>query len=72
LQCCITEGNAQLNTQSGFGWSALHYAGQAKQAGCIALLVAAGASRAIKNNKGKTAHDRAVAQEKLQIADLLA
>ena len=62
----------RLNTQSGYGWTALHYAGQAKQAGCVALLVAAGASRAIKNNKGKTAHDRAVAQQKLEIAELLA
>ena len=37
-------------------------AGQAKQEGCVALLVAAGADRTIHNNKGKTAHDRAVAQ----------
>ena len=68
----LIEHNAQLNTQSGYGWTALHYAGQAKQAGCVALLVAAGANRGIKNNKGKTAHDRAVAQGKTAIAELIA
>ena len=47
----LIEHNAQLDTQSEFGWTAPHYAGQAKQAGCVALLVAAGASRAIKRGR---------------------
>jgi ankyrin repeat protein len=64
--------HSMLCARSGYGWTALHYAGQAKQAGCVALLVAAGTNRALKNNKGKTAHDRAVSQEKVAIAELLA
>lgn len=68
----LIEHNAFLNTQSGYGWTALHYAGQAKAEGCAALLVAAGAGRDIRNNKGKTAHDRAVAQGKTMISDLIA
>jgi len=68
----LIEHNANLNTRSGYGWTALHYAGQAKRTGAAALLVAAGADRSIKNNKGKTARDRAVAQGKTDIADLLA
>ena len=67
----LIENNAELNVQSGYGWTALHYAGQAKMEGCAALLVAAGADRAIKNNKGKTAYERAVEQDKKGIAALL-
>ena len=50
----------------------LHQAGQAKQEGAVKLLVAAGADRTIRNNKGKTAHERAVEQEKIAIAELIA
>ena len=67
----LIEHNAKLNTQSGYGWTALHYAGQAKKVGSAALLIAAGCNRDIKNNKGKTAHMRAVKHEKLEIAALL-
>ena len=48
----LIEHNALLNVQSGYGWTALHYAGQAKQVECAALLVAAGADRQIQNKKG--------------------
>ena len=72
----LIEHNAALNTQSGYGWTALHYAGQANKPGCAALLVAAGADREIKNSKGKTALARAQEQaqekpEKQAIVDLL-
>ena len=67
----LIEHNAQLNIQSGYGWTALHYACQAKKEGCVALLVAAGCNREIKNNKGKTAHTRAVEQGKDAIAALV-
>ena len=50
----------------------LHQAGQAKQEGAVKLLVAAGADRTIRNNKGKTAHERAVEQVKIAIAELIA
>ena len=67
----LIEQNAQLNTQSGFGWTALHYAGQNQQLGSIALLVAAGCNRGVKNNKGKTAQTRALGQGKDTVAALI-
>ena len=67
----LIEHNAQLNTQSGFGWTALHYAGQNQQLGSIALLVAAGCNRGVKNNKGKTARMRSLGQGKDAVAALI-
>ena len=67
----LIEHNAWLNTQSGYGWTALHYAGQANNAGCVGLLLAAGANDKLCNAKGKTALVRAVKQEKLAIVALL-
>ena len=49
------EHNADLNTQSGYGWTALHYAGQNIKHDCVALLLAAGANKELRNSKGKTA-----------------
>ena len=65
------EHNALLNIQSGYGWTALHYAGQANKLGCVELLIAAGANTELKNSKGKTARVRAVAQGKVEIAEAL-
>ena len=65
------EHNADLNVQSGYGWTALHYAGQNNKPGVMALLLAAGANKDLRNSKGKTALDRAIKQEKADIAALL-
>ena len=54
------EHNGDMNTASGFGWTALHYAGEANNAGCVEVLLAAGADASMKNAKGKTAKMRAV------------
>ena len=67
----LIENNAAINTQSGFGWTALHYAGQANKVECAALLIAAGADREIKNGKGKTAIQRAQDQGKAEVEAVL-
>ena len=58
------EHNADINTQSGYGWTALHYAGQNIKKECVALLLAAGANKELKNSKGKNAAERASENEK--------
>ena len=58
------EHNADLNTQSGYGWTALHYAGQNIKPECVSLLLAAGANKELKNSKGKNAGERALENEK--------
>ena len=65
------EHNALLNTQSGYGWTALHYAGQANKIGCAGLLMAAGCNNLLKNSKGKTPQVRAAAQGKDEMAALI-
>ncbi|GMI23858.1 hypothetical protein TeGR_g5946 [Tetraparma gracilis] len=66
------EHNAHLNTSSGIGWTALHYASQANKPDCVALLIAAGARVDMKNAKGKTAQMRAIEQGKQDIVDVFA
>ena len=65
------EHNGDMNTASGFGWTALHYAGEANNAGCVEVLLAAGADASMKNAKGKTAKMRAVeAGTKQEVLDV--
>tara|TARA_B110000305_G_C19377362_1_gene607721 strand:+ start:99 stop:857 length:759 start_codon:yes stop_codon:yes gene_type:complete len=59
----LIEHNGNLDTCSGIGWTALHYASQANNPKCVAILLAAGATIS-KNHKGKTALMRAVEQGK--------
>ena len=66
------EHNADLNTQSGYGWTALHYAGQNIKPECVALLLAAGANKDLRNSKGKTAAERASENQKKGIEDIRA
>jgi ankyrin repeat protein len=68
----MIEHNAHLNVQSGKGWTALHYAGQAGQLKCVGLLIAAGADKELKNKKGKTAYNRAIEQKKMAVAEMIA
>ena len=65
------EHNALLNTQSGYGWTALHYAGQANKIECASLLMAAGCNNMLTNSKGKTAQVRAASQGKDEMAALI-
>ena len=65
----LLEYNARVNTRSGYGWTALHYAGQANQPEVVKLLLAAGADGEIRNNKGKTCKERAVAQGKVEVVE---
>ena len=65
------EHNAFLNTQSGYGWTALHYAGQANKIECASLLMAAGCNNMLTNSKGKTAQVRAASQGKDEMAALI-
>ena len=45
------EHNGDMNVSSGIGWTALHYAGQANNADCVEVLLAAGADAERKNHK---------------------
>ena len=64
------EHNADLNTQSGFGWTALHYAGQNIKCDCCCLLLAAGADATLRNSKGKTTQERAAENQKQGIDEI--
>jgi hypothetical protein len=63
------EHNAHLNTSSGIGWTALHYASQANKPDCVALLIAAGARVDMKNAKGKTVSATPIAQQPASAAE---
>jgi len=66
----LIEHNADLNTCSGIGWTALHYCGQANNPKCVELLLAAGADAKMTNDKGKTAAMRATEQQKQSVIDI--
>ena len=56
----LIQAGGEVNEQNGSGWTPLHQASGSGHVEVITALLAAGADKTIKNDKGQTPHDVAM------------